>query len=267
MKKIIFSIILAFSIILPHMAHANIDIIPQKIIMEGRDRSGEFTILNLSNTKGTFRIELINYSQNEKGIYTELKAPLSTAFDPSKIVRFTPRQFTLEANGRQKVRLSLRKPGDLAEGEYRFHVKALRFATDKDIKESSKDNSVKMLMNTAVVIPVVVRHGQTEGSAKLENATLIEPSKTERNRPELRVDVLRDGNQSAVGKLEVFWSPSTSAPRKIGTIKNANVFTEINKRQFTIPLSEYPQGAGSVIVRYRDGIDEGKILDEITLPR
>ncbi len=269
MKNLLFLLILTIAPLFSSPSFARIDIVPQKIVIESRERGSEFTVLNLFNKPGTFRIELLNYKQNNKGIYTELKEPLNPDFDPNEIVRFSPRQFSLEPNGRQKVRLSLRKSANLPEGEYRFHVKALRFATDDERKKAGENSNsrVQMLMNTGIVIPVVVRHGKTEGAAKLENANLVAPSETERNRPELRVDVLRSGNQSAIGKLEVFWSSNKATPKKIGTIKNANVFTEIDKRQFTIPLSEYPQGAGSVIIRYRDGVDEGKILDEIILQR
>lgn len=248
-------------------AHATIDITPQKIVIDARERGGEFTVLNLFDKNGTFRIELLNYEQEENGSYKKLKSPLNPNFNPEEIVRFSPRQFTLKPGQRQKVRLSLRKPADLPEGEYRFHAKALRFATEEEKREGAKNNSVSLLMNTAIVIPVVVKHGNTQVQTKLDNATLIDPSQSPKERPELHIDVLRDGTASAIGKLDVYWQPTAGKTKKVGTIVNANVFTEINKRTFKIPLSETLIGQGTVTVRYTDEVNKGKILDEITIKR
>lgn len=73
---ILFTIILGNIIFSQKQAYARIDILPQKIVMEKRDRNAEFTVLNLLNTTGTFRIEIVNFRQNEQGVYTEIKEPL-----------------------------------------------------------------------------------------------------------------------------------------------------------------------------------------------
>lgn len=265
MKKIFFSLTLALSFIIPSLAHARIDIVPQKIVIDPRERGGEFTILNLYDVKGTFRIELLNFEQNENGIYKELEGPLNPNFDPEKIVRFSPRQFSIEPGGRQKVRLSLRKPADLPEGEYRFHAKAIRLTQDDERKNT--DGTVQVIMNMGITIPVIVRHGQAASEAKISNPQLVPAPQTKNTQPELQLDILREGNASAIGKIEVFWHAQGKSNKKIGLVSNANVFTEINKRHFKIPLGEMPTGNGNLLIRYSDEVNKGKIIDEVTIQR
>ena len=257
---------LSLGILFPTIAEARIDIVPQKVIIDSRERSGEFTVLNLFNQKGNFRIELLNYSQNENGVYKKLKVPLDPAFDPKTNIRFSPRQFNLDAGSKQKVRLSVKRPAALPDGEYRFHVKATRFA-DSDHQENSDEPSIKVNMNMGIVIPVVIRHGKVISDAKMKDVILVGPEQTQKQRPELHLNLLREGNASAIGRLEVFWQKDGKKETQIGLISNANVFTEISQRKFKIPLKEMPVGKGKVIVRYSDEIKKGTVIDEVVLQR
>ncbi len=265
MKKIFFSLILIFSFIIPSTSQARLDIVPQKVVIEPRERSGEFTVLNLQNIKGTFRIELVSFEQSENGVYKELEVPLNPNFDPEKTIRFSPRQFSLEPGGRQKVRLSVRKPADLAEGEYRFHAKAIRLIQD-DERENTND-TISVVLNVGVTIPVIVRHGNVTSQAKISNTQLIPAGQEENKQPQLKLDIAREGQASTIGRLEVFWQPEGGKNKKIGLVSNANVFTEIDTRHFKISLNEMPIGKGTLLVRYSDEVNKGKILDEITIQR
>jgi P pilus assembly chaperone PapD len=246
-------------------AVARIDIVPQKVVIENRERNGELTVLNLMNRAGTFRVELVHYVQDENGVYEGVEEPLNPNFDPQKIVRFSPRQFRIESGGRQKIRISLRKPADLPEGEYRFHVKATRLAQEDEKRALDPDN-VNVVANIGVTIPVVVRHGKIDSSAKLSDVKIVRASPETKNRPELHVKIERSGNASTLGVIEVFWQGSSNKEKRIGYIKNMNVFTDVERRFAKIPLSEMPVGKGTVRVRYTDGVNKGSIFDEVKFP-
>lgn len=253
-------ILILILILIPINAFARIDILPKKVVIDSRERSGEFTLLNLFDTKGNFRIEILSYKQDENGVYKKLHSPLDSNFNPDDFVRLSPRQFSLEPGGRQKVRLSVRKPTNLPDGEYRFHVKAMRFADDTELE--NKQGSVSLLMNMGVAIPVVVRHGNIMNDAKIESPELVKLGKNQ-NKPELHFNIKREGNSSTIGNLEIFWKDENDKEKKIGMVSNANIFTEINHREFHIPLNEMPAGNGKFIIRYNDDINEGAIFDEI----
>ena len=261
-KKIIL-VILVSIVAMSLPAEARIDIVPQKIVIESRERNGELTVLNLMGIAGTFRIEIVNFIQDEDGVYQEIEQPLDSNFNPKNIVRVSPRQFRIEPSGRQKIRVSLRKPADLTEGEYRFHIKAIRLAQDDERREGDP-NSVSIIANVGVTIPVVVRHGQTESGAKLSDVRVVDSSKTKSNRPELQMKIERSGNASTLGMVEVLWVNSSNQVKRIGRIKNMNIFTDIEKRFVKIPLSEMPTG-GTIQVRYVDSVNKGNIFDEVKL--
>jgi len=249
---ILLSLCIIFGFIQP--ATAMIDIVPQKIVMEARDRNADFTILNLYNKTGTFRVELLSYRQDENGIYQKLESPLNSDFDPNNIVRFSPRQFTLEPGAKQKVRLLIRKPGNLPDGEYRFHVKTSRFASDEERKENQ--GSVSIVMNTGIVIPVVVRHGKTFSDAKITQANMTQSGN------EMVIDVEREGSASTIGQLNIY-EINGIKEEKIGTISNANIFEEITQRRFKVPLKKRPDS--EVVIRYSDEVQKGKIFDEMSV--
>ena len=245
-------------------AYARVDILPHLVVIEGRERSSEVTIINLSDTVNTYDLGILNYRQNEEGVYTTLSEPLSPAFDPKDIVRMSPREFKLIGLAKQKVRISLRKPADLPDGEYRFHILARGHEVNpKD--EVPEGAAVAIKVNVGVAVPVIVRHGDVSGSGSLHNFKLVGSSKTESGKPELTFLAKRDGNASTLGRVEVFWSKNGDDRqyKSIGFITNFNLFTEINQRKGSVALSELPQ-SGQLKIVYSDTVSK-KIYDEIVI--
>ncbi len=251
------------------LAQAKIDLVPRKVVIDGRSKNGEIIILNLGQKPSTFRIGLVNYKQHENGVYEQLEGPLNTAFDPEKIIRLSPRQFTLPPGGRQKVRFSLRTPPDLPKGEYHFHVSAIEFTEDAPDPEAGKSKQISVKMNLGVSIPVIYRNGDLTSEAKMSNLTLVSADKTESKLPELQMRIDRKGTAGAAGNLEIFWQPAGGESKRIGVISNMNLFTEINYRDVQVPLDVMPNGTGTIRVRYTEdaGMNKDRVFDEIVLQR
>ncbi len=190
--KLSFLAFLLFAVCVAPMAAqaARIDILPRKIFVDERQRSADITILNLGNKPSFVRITLLSYKQKEDGTYEEITGPLSPAFDPERDVRISPKQFTLPAGGRQKIRLSIQKPAELPDGEYRFHVKAISFdQEDSSVRRTPEKNaSVALKMNVAVVIPVVFHKGALSGGAKIGNISFVPASQSQQGLPALKFD-------------------------------------------------------------------------------
>lgn len=231
-----------------------IDIAPRRVILESRDRNGEFTLLNMGDQEGTFRVQIINYKQDEHGAYSKPGVPLNPAFNPEEVLRLSPRQFTLPAEGRQKVRFSIRKPADLPDGEYRFHIIASRlsdFGPPAPTDEGEK--IVGLAANISTAIPIIVRHGQTRVSASLSDLGYVAANKE--GKPEVKVTINREGNISTIGTITAYWTAQgSSQPVQIGLLSNMNVFTEISKRYVAIPLDAPLQGRGTLKVVYVNDI-------------
>lgn len=268
MKKIFFAAILLGLILHPAVSHAaRVDILPRKILLEDRQRSAEITILNLGQEKSYVRLTLISYRQKEDGLYEEIETPLNPAFDPEKAVRYSPKQFTLPPGGRQKIRLALSDIANLPDGEYRFHVKAISFDEDEFSvrRQAERGSSVTLKMNVAVVIPVVVRKGQLEGGAKIENVGYLSSSQSSQGQPALTMDLVRKGAFGAMGTLKAFQTVA-GEEKEIGTMSNVNIFSEVARRKVEMPLNTEPSPGPIRLVYINEFGDKG-VLDEINLQR
>lgn len=271
MKTILYLLTLSFCLaLLPSKAEARIDLLPRKILIEDRARTGDLTILNLGDQTETIRLSLLNYEQLENGTYKTLSAPLNPAFDPEKVVRFSPRQFTLPPGGRQKIRISIQRPSDLPDGEYRFHVKAVSYDTEAEATAEKrapvKGKSLAMKMNIAVVIPVIVRKGNLTSTAKIENVSILSASQNEYGKPALQYDIVRTGNGGTMGVVEGFVDVPGQEPVKISHTSNLNVFSEIKKRTVIAPIEKLP-AVGNIRLRYTNEFGDKGVIDEIIMQR
>lgn len=262
LSRILFAVLL---ICVSAQAHASrVDILPRKIVIEDRTRSGDITLLNMGEKTIIVRVELLSYRQNPDGTYEHLDGPLNPAFVPENVVRFSPRQFTLPAGGRQKVRFSVQKPMDLPEGEYRFHVKATSFDEGEFSvrrQPAAKGSSIGIKTNVAVAIPVVVRQGQLTTGAKISNVSFVPAAQSGKNKPALKMDIARTGTAGVMGTLIAYGEGG----KEIGRISNLNVFSEVQSRNVLLPLDEVP--AGKIRIQYVNDFDDKGILDELVLEK
>jgi hypothetical protein len=165
------------------------------------------------------------------------------------VIRLAPRQFTLPSQGRQKIRFSIRKPADLPDGEYRFHMLAARmseFGPPAPVEQGQK--SIGVMANIGTAIPVIIRHGQVQVSAKLTDLEYM-AANTE-GKPEVKVTINREGNISTIGTIRAYWTPSGGETKEVGMVSNMNVFTDITKRFIAIPLKTPLDGSGTLRVVY-----------------
>ena len=102
-------------------AGANLMITPTRIVFEERTRTAQVTLMNNGSDTGNYRISFINQNMTDDGRFVEVKEGEEGMFSNS-MVRYSPRQITLPAGQSQVVRLMLRKPRDLKDGEYRSHM-------------------------------------------------------------------------------------------------------------------------------------------------
>ncbi len=267
MKKLLTNAFLVTIIVLsylPQIAEARVDIVPRRVVIEPRDRSGEVTILNIFDKPGLYRISTLHYHQNEDGTYEKLDAPNSEFFNPDEHVRISPKQFEVSPGGRQKIRISVRKPDALPDGEYRFHLVATRYDTLSQ-EEAEKNNpsgnvTVSMKMNLGVSIPIVIRHGDVNVETEIKDISYNPQGQAKSVNSvagELQMTVTRDGNIGTLGSIRAYLNGD-----RIGALSNLNVFTDVEKRIIHIPLKVDPRGKGKINIVYSD--DDGNIFNETT---
>ena len=220
---------------------------PTRIVLEGRTRSAEVTLVNIGRETATYRVTLLHLAMTDGGDLKEIEKPEPGAPFADDLVRFSPRQVTLAPNSSQLIRLQLRLPADLSAGEYRSHL-LFRAIPKEDVaperrienKADAKPGelSVQLIPIYGVSIPLIVRHGPTSVTAGLADLA-FEPA-VGKDGPTLRCRVTRTGNQSVYGNVTVTLRPAQGGPRVVGTLNGVAVYPPLAARSVGIPLQPPP---------------------------
>lgn len=228
----------------PHSAFAgaNLMVTPSRVVFEERTRTAQVTLLNTGDETGTFRITFIRQQMTETGQFVNVEADEEGLYaDP--MVRYSPRQIMLPPGQSQIVRLMLRKPRDLAHGEYRSHMlfqsipQVTNSSLESALRTEQQGISVEIIPIVGISIPIIVRHGKLESSISLENPRLV-PATEENQTPHIALEMHRHGNQSVYGDFRAIYTPQGGGePVTIGLVNGVAVYTPNNVRKFSFPLN------------------------------
>ncbi len=249
---------------------------PTRVVFEGRTRAAEITLVNIGREPATYRVSLYHLRMLESGEMKEIEAPDEGAPWSDDLVRYAPRQVTLAPNVSQVVRLQLRLPASLPDGEFRSHllfraVPREDAMPERSIEKPAGDNakgfSVRLTPIYGVSIPLIVRHGPTAATAALRNVS-FQPARG--GEPAFAAcELARAGNQSVYGNLTVTYVPPTGAPRVVGMMNGVAVYTPLARRMLRIPLQPPPGlalSAGRLEVVFSRPEQNGERLASATLP-
>ena len=79
----------------------------------------------------------------------------------------------------------------------------------------------------------------------------------------VNLPVNRSGQHGVIGLIEVYHQPNGGSEELIGALSNANMFSEINQRNFSIPTQVSGLNPGTLRVVFMQ--DEGKSADKVVL--
>ncbi len=262
-----FCALIIATVFIPTPAHADLTILPIRVLMEGRERNSELTLVNSSATTNTYRLEWRHRRMKEVGGYEHLDAPLNPIFDPDKTIMFSPKQVTIAPGQTQRVRLSVRKPADLPDGEYRAHLVLKKVAIKNPINKKGQPGlAVQVNTNVGFSIPVVVRQGPYDANVKITKPQFLPPNKPGAS-PAMSLVLKRTGLHSISGTLRVYWTPIGEAERIIGQTKNVNVFHEIDERLIGVTLKENNITSGTIRIAFEgERKKKGVVYDEQRFP-
>jgi fimbrial chaperone protein len=241
-------------------AHA-IKLTMKRVVFEGSKRTEVLTLINDSDEEQTYRLSWRNMAMKDGASLSPVEEgdviPGLNIADT--MVIFAPRRITIPAGASQQVRLMLRKPADLADGEYRSHLwirpeeEAVKFvapdAQPQGDDEQATGIQIKMLAGAN--FPVIVRQGKTNAVATITNPKLTQQD----DAFFVSLDVNREGNRSLYGDFR-FTCLSGSSPQMIHEIHGIAVYTETATRHLEFKFNVPAEGAGicqSMRVSYLSG--------------
>lgn len=222
-------------------AAGNLMVTPTRVVFEQRTRTAQVTLVNQGSETTDFRISFIRQNMLENGDFVAVPEAADGMFSDT-MVRYSPRQVRLPPGQSQIIRLMLRKPRDLDDGEYRSHMlfQALPPASSSSVEKIAGDQpadgiTIELIPIVGLSIPVIVRHGNLDSRVSLSEARLLPPADAN-SAPAISLVINRSGTASAYGDLRAMFTPAGGQPLVVGQANSVAVYANLDRRRFVLPL-------------------------------
>lgn len=228
---------------------------PTRVVLNGR-RGTEIILNNIGDDVATYRVSAELRRMTPEGKLEDVVTPNDKEKAAQEMVLFAPRKVTLPPNQPQAIRLSVRAPQGLPDGEYRVHMLFRAIPAPEPVAASPKAAGVafKLIPIYGVTIPVIVRLGNLQATAALSNVRKV----TDEGKPAISMDVSRLGGRSTFGEIRVL---KAGVKEPIAMVAGVAVYTEIEQRTVTIPIdpAKIADATGQVTVQYVEPTDTGPV--------
>ena len=242
----------------PVAAQGDLLIAPTRVIIS-QGGSSEVILSNIGVDPATYRISVELRRMTEDGDFKPVTEAEATPAELAalQMVSYAPRRIALLPGQPQSVRVSIRPPVGLPDGEYRVHLnfRAVPPALKPEASTAPAAGvSIKLTPVYGITIPVFVRRGRLEASATLANAHLVKAASG--NYVEL--DMTRSGQRSVYGEL----IGKSARGETLFDLRGIAVYAEITHRKVQIPISaeQLLKLMGPVKIEYRELAENGGAL-------
>jgi len=268
---------------------------PTRLVLEN-GRGTEVVLNNIGTDTANYRISLELRRMDAAGNLVDVPEASITEHEKTtlSIISYAPRRVTLPPNQPQSIRVGIRPPADLPDGEYRAHM-VFRAIPDAVAATAPITNtlSIKLTPIYGVVIPVIVRRGSLTVKAQISDVhigvihatpqtfapfpdsnhdpltkiatpkprVIAQPRREEEPPvPALSFALSRQGTRSVYGNIRVL---RAGLSKPLFEAKGIAVYAEIDHRTVEFPLKpnmtdeQISALKGPVTVEYREPDDLG----------
>lgn len=210
-------------------SNANIGISTYRLYLDTEHNTENFIVTNRLDTSQQCEMGYSHYTFNELGDMGEYKREIIPENSASKLVRFSPKRFTLEAKQRQTVRFTFRRKKDVSAIEHRAFV-TVNCKPEIQKMEMSQDND-SSLVNVSFKptlthnIPLVIRPKRLNASAEIIDVKM--------DGDFLIFDIIRGGSRSIYGKVQVLEKDNG---KLITESKKLVMYIETTNKHFKLDL-------------------------------
>lgn len=251
MKNILF-FLFTLSLLFAQLSYAkaSLSFSPQRLVLEGNTSSATLRLTNRGSKVGTFRISLSDVIYNNDGSIKHTNTPPRGFPSARHFVRFSPSQVRLAPGETQRVRMMLRSPRSIPNGELRIHAvftqlpEPGRFGAKKN-----KVIRVNLALSQAVAIPIIIRRGNVSTTGGIGSL--------QRQKNTLTIRLVRSGAYSLYTTIEVY-SRSKKNANRVALIRGVSVPVPNRQRLIKVKLKDNGQ-RGPYIVVVKDN-NTGKVL-------
>ena len=223
---------------------------PTRVVLNG-SRGTEVILNNIGTEEATYRISLELRRMTPDGGLEEVEIPNQTEESALEMIRYAPRRVVLPPNQPQAIRIGVRAPQGLPDGEYRAHMlfRAIPRPRAVTTEEQSQGEGfqIRLVPVYGVTIPIIIRHGNLTATAAIANPRIVQEGGVQG----IGFDLSRQGDRSVYGEI-IVTRPGIDVP--LARARGIAVYSEIGSRTVTLPVSEEFQGnlAGPIRIQYRE---------------
>lgn len=254
-------------------ASADLLISPTRVLVTSDQDTARVTLRNTGSVVRSYRLDWREMRREPNGSFVTIENPQEGDRIASPMLRFSPRQITLEPGEIQTIRIQFRPHNGVETGEYRSHLRFLTVGGPSSAEGEAQTSGVVLQMGLAFTIPVIARIGSEPPN--VETSISRVQARIDRNPSDgsmqraIDVTVERRGTHSSFGDLNVTMQHTSGEPPVIlGRASEFTVFADVGSRQISIPLRDDIQIPPGALVRISyEGKDElfGRVLAEQVL--
>ena len=226
----------AAALIAPASARAAGDLLvaPTRVVLDGA-RGTEVIVNNIGSETATYRISLVIRRMKQDGSFEEIEEVDANEREAKTLamISYAPRRVTLPPNQPQAVRVGVRPPEGLEDGEYRAHllIRAIPDAkTPTQTSSPAQGLTISITPIYGITIPVIVRKGQLVVQAAIGDPHIAQTP----DGPAFKLTLSRTGTKSTYGRLRVT-RPGVSEP--LYEARGIAVYAETAQRDVILPVS------------------------------
>lgn len=250
--------LLAASVASPAMAQGDLLVAPTRVVINNAG-TAEVVLSNIGSKPATYRISLELRRMDETGDFNDIEEAAANPTERAALdmVRYAPRRVTLLPGQPQSVRVSIRPPEALPDGEYRVHMsfRAVPSATDGEPEAASPGAdtgvSIRLIPVYGITIPVFFRKGRLEAQAAMSNPHLVRAD----NGAYVEIDLARSGTRSVYGEL----IGKNARGEVLFNLRGVAVYPEVARRKVQVPVAadQLARLRGPVRIEYRELPENG----------
>jgi len=235
---------------------ADLNISPKRVVFAEGERSATVYVFNQGDTPATYTVEMVDRVMLSDGrIAAVSEQPGATVASASPFVQYTPRRVTLGPKESQSIRVRVRVPD--SAGEFRTHLtvtalppETVGFTASQAVSPGANDVALQVVALFSVSIPVIVRQGEVDVRAAVENP---KPVPVQEGLPHggLSVDLVRLGASSVYGDIEVRAGQGKDE-RVLTAVRGVAVYAELPRRTVIVPLAAPLKRGEALRIVYRD---------------
>ncbi len=224
-------------------------------------KGAQTALIDIANTglqTEIYRLRLVNKRMDEHGQLINADQAIGNELFATQLIQFSPRQLTLAPYASQTVRVGIRKPENLAAGEYRSHLLFERVADNtnqSDIavlvqptpQQTQKNVQISVQALVSASIPVFIYHGAVDAQAKINDLVI---SANENAEKKLSFKLVRHGNRSLHGTLVLKFISDTGKITELVRKSDIAVYYPTLYRLLDFDLTEQNLGSGKLQITY-----------------